>query len=222
MTFTQHVERPKIKNSCHHHQVNFSYLWVVVVVSSCGSINIKILFVWKKNKRYVFVLQITCCMSDIKKKQRINFYYTPPSPPEKHFKTQNWERERESIFQFNFGGFSIMHNNTFFFWIRFVLSYFPSFFELLYFFLSLIVNMFNGFFLFVVNAACLGLGRLWFYFWTFFFAFLFQCSVDNDALFFFKHLCCCTSSCFTSCCCCLISLFFFILVLDFWYFVFLE
>lgn len=31
MTFTQHVERPKIKNSCHHHQVNFSYLWVVVV-----------------------------------------------------------------------------------------------------------------------------------------------------------------------------------------------
>lgn len=32
MTFTQHVERPKIKNSCHHHQVNFSYLWVVVVV----------------------------------------------------------------------------------------------------------------------------------------------------------------------------------------------
>lgn len=71
--------------------------------------------------------------------------------------------------------------------------------------------MFNGFFLFVVNAACLGLGRLWFYFWTFFFAFLFQCSVDNDALFFFKHLCCCccSSSCFTSCCCCLISLFFF-------------
>ena len=50
MTFTQHVERPKIKNSCHHHQVNFSYLWVVVVVSSCGSINIKILFVWKKIK----------------------------------------------------------------------------------------------------------------------------------------------------------------------------
>lgn len=45
----------------------------------------------------------------------------------------------------------------------------------------------------------------------FFFAFLFQCSVDNDALFFFKHLCCCccSSSCFTSCCCCLISLFFF-------------
>lgn len=79
----------------------------------------------------------------------------------------------------------------------------------IFFFLSLIVNMFNGFFLFVVNAACLGLGRLWFYFWTFFFAFLFQCSVDNDALFFFKHLCCCSSSCFTSCCCCLISLFFF-------------
>lgn len=212
MTFTQHVERPKIKNSCHHHQVNFLYLWVVVVVvvSSCGSINIKILFVWKKNKRYVFVLQITCCMSDIKKTEN-QFLLHPPSPPEKHFKTQNWERERESIFQFNFGGFSIMHNNTFFFWIRFVLSYFPSFFELLYFFLSLIVNMFNGFFLFVVNAACLGLGRLWFYFWTFFFAFLFQCSVDNDALFFFKHLCCCccSSSCFTSCCCCLISLFFF-------------
>lgn len=136
MTFTQHVERPKIKNSCHHHQVNFSYLWVVVVVSSCGSINIKILFVWKKNKRYVFVLQITCCMSDIKKTEN-QFLLHPPSPPEKHFKTQNWERERESIFQFNFGGFSIMHNNTFFFWIRFVLSYFPSFFELLYFFFCL-------------------------------------------------------------------------------------
>lgn len=135
MTFTQHVERPKIKNSCHHHQVNFLYLWVVVVVvvSSCGSINIKILFVWKKNKRYVFVLQITCCMSDIKKTEN-QFLLHPPSPPEKHFKTQNWERERESIFQFNFGGFSIMHNNTFFFWIRFVLSYFPSFFEVVVFF----------------------------------------------------------------------------------------
>lgn len=144
-----------------------------IFVSSCGSINIKILFVWKKNKRYVFVLQITCCMSDIKKTEN-QFLLHPPSPPEKHFKTQNWERERESIFQFNFGGFSIMHNNTFFFWIRFVLSYFPSFFELLYFFLSLIVNMFNGFFLFVVNAACLGLGRLWFYFWTFFLLFFFN------------------------------------------------
>lgn len=97
MTFTQHVERPKIKNSCHHHQVNFSYLWVVVVVSSCGSINIKILFVWKKNKRYVFVLQITCCMSDIKK-NRESIFITPPPLPPKNILRPKTERERGNLF----------------------------------------------------------------------------------------------------------------------------
>lgn len=158
------------------------------------------------------MLQITCCMSDIKK-NRESIFITPPPLPPKNILRPKTERERGNLF-FNL----ILEGLVLCIIIHFSFEY--ALYSLTFllslscciFFLSLIVNMFNGFFLFVVNAACLGLGRLWFYFWTFFFAFLFQCSVDNDALFFFKHLCCCcccSSSCFTSCCCCLISLFFF-------------
>lgn len=121
------------------------------------------------------MLQITCCMSDIKKTEN-QFLLHPPSPPEKHFKTQNWERERGNLF-FNLileGLVLCIIIHFSFEYALYSLTFLLSLSCCIFFFLSLIVNMFNGFFLFVVNAACLGLGRLWFYFWTFFLLFFFN------------------------------------------------
>lgn len=110
-----------------------------------------------------------------KKKQRINFYYTPPLPP-KNILRPKTERERGNLF-FNLileGLVLCIIIHFSFEYALYSLTFLLSLSCCIFFFLSLIVNMFNGFFLFVVNAACLGLGRLWFYFWTFFLLFFFN------------------------------------------------
>lgn len=121
------------------------------------------------------MLQITCCMSDIKK-NRESIFITPPPLPPKNILRPKTERERGNLF-FNLileGLVLCIIIHFSFEYALYSLTFLLSLSCCIFFFLSLIVNMFNGFFLFVVNAACLGLGRLWFYFWTFFLLFFFN------------------------------------------------